>query len=87
MCPGSNPQNELIWYLDRLSARFIQSRIIAVSDVLEGELKKELPSAKIRVIENGIDLALISGAENSRIPPARHDPEVSGSGSPDGLSQ
>jgi hypothetical protein len=41
--------------LDRLSARFFQRRIIAVSDDLAALLRQSFPAEKIRTIENGID--------------------------------
>lgn len=48
--------NELDW----LCARFLQQRIVAVSNPLGNALRKKLPPQKIVVIENGIDLATVA---------------------------
>ena len=50
----------LILFLDWFCARFLQKKIIAVSDDLAGILQKNFPANKIKVIENGIDLALFA---------------------------
>ncbi len=45
----------LIVFLDRLCGRFLQRRIIAVTDDLANILQREFPQEVIRVVENGID--------------------------------
>ena len=46
----------LINTLDWFCGRFIQRRIIAVSEDLSNILKKEYPSSRVHMIENGIEL-------------------------------
>jgi len=46
----------MIRYLDRLSGRLLQDRVIAVSGDLAGILKDEFPPEIIHGIENGLDL-------------------------------
>ncbi len=50
----------LILLLDRLCGRFIQNRIIAVSDDLADILQQDFPKGKIAIIKNGIDLDVIN---------------------------
>ena len=47
---------QVIRLLDWLSGRFLQARIIAVSEDLASLLKRAFPADKIQVIENGVDL-------------------------------
>ncbi len=49
-----------IHYLDRLCGRYLQQRIIAVSEDLAGILIKQYPANQIKVIENGIEVDNIS---------------------------
>ena len=46
----------LILFMDWFCGRFLQKKIIAVSEDLAGILQKSFPADKIKVIENGIDL-------------------------------
>jgi len=46
----------IIRFLDWFSGRFLQKRIIAVSEDLSRKLAANFPANRIRVIENGIDL-------------------------------
>ena len=52
----------LILLLDRFCGRFLQRRIIAVSEDLARILGQEFPANKIRVIENGIDVETLNQA-------------------------
>ena len=59
--PESRPprwkiQKRIFSLLDWLSGRYLQKKIIAVSDDLAVHLKKMFPEERIHVIENGIDL-------------------------------
>ena len=45
----------LLYFLDRFCGRYLQCRIISVSEDLARILEKEFPAARIRVIENGIE--------------------------------
>lgn len=54
------PRKWVFSKLDWLCARFLQERIVAVSNSLGNTLRKILPSQKIVVIENGIDLAAVA---------------------------
>ena len=59
-------------FTDNLCGRFLQKKIIAVSDDLAGILQETLPADKIKVIENGIDLnspATIDKTANPKIKP------------------
>ena len=47
----------IIYSIDRLTGKYIQRRIIAVSENLAVFLRQTFPPNKIRVIENGIDLS------------------------------
>ncbi len=58
--PEHNPAwfhipKRLIMFLDWFCGRFLQKKIIVVSDDLAGILQKSFPVDKIKVIENGID--------------------------------
>ena len=46
----------IIHSLDRLTGKYIQRRIIAVSEELAAFLQQTFPPEKIRIIENGIDI-------------------------------
>ena len=56
----SSSRQRIIRYIDRLTMRLIQDRMIAVSDDLADKLRNEFTCKKIRVIENGIDSKLFS---------------------------
>ncbi len=45
-----------VYFLNRVTGRFLQDRIISVSKELASILAKEFPRRRIRIIENGIDL-------------------------------
>ena len=58
--PGwRKPHKQILYLLDWFVGRFVQSKIVAVSDDLAEILKNDFPDKKIQVIENGIDLDLI----------------------------
>ncbi|MFV2004926.1 MAG: glycosyltransferase [Gammaproteobacteria bacterium] len=64
----------IIRFLDWLSERYLQKTVIAVSDDLATILKKYLPSKKITVIENGIDLDEVRDThKNLQNHSVRHD--------------
>jgi glycosyltransferase involved in cell wall biosynthesis len=46
----------IIYFLDWVTGRFLQNRIISVSEELAAILAEEFPRNRIRIIENGIDL-------------------------------
>ena len=50
------PHKSFLRLLDWLSGKYIQSRIIAVSQELATVLRQTFPPDKIRIIENGIDV-------------------------------
>lgn len=54
----------IIRFIDRFCGRFLQKRIIAVSEDLAGMLAKKYPPNRIRVIQNGIDIERIAQSEN-----------------------
>ena len=55
--PGLNKPHKLFTHLlDWLTARFIQKKVIAVSEDLEEILAKNLPENKLATIENGVDI-------------------------------
>ncbi|MDH5387415.1 MAG: glycosyltransferase [Gammaproteobacteria bacterium] len=54
-----NLPKRLIYFLDWICGRFLQRKIIAVSEDLVTMLKKDYPLEKIQVIENGVDLDAI----------------------------
>ena len=61
----------IIYFLDWFCGRFLQCKIIAVSEDLARILRNNFPADRVRVIENGIDLASIRG---ERAPlPAEND--------------
>ena len=47
---------QIIYFLDWVTGRFLQKRIISVSEELAVKLAEAIPRSRIRVIENGIDL-------------------------------
>ena len=53
-----------ICFLDWVCGRYLQEKIIAVSQDLADKLKKDYPENKISVIENGIDIATITKLKN-----------------------
>ena len=55
---------QLNFFLDRICGRFLQRSIVAVSDDLAGILEKDFPRNRIQIIENGIDISLISQSTN-----------------------
>ena len=55
-----NIPKQTIRFLDWFTGRYMQHRIIAVSEDLAGTLAQTFPPAKIRVIENGIDAESLS---------------------------
>ena len=55
-----NILKRVILFLDWFSGRLLQKKIIAVSDDLAEILQKDFPADKIKVIENGIDLATLT---------------------------
>ena len=68
----------LILFLDWFCGRFLQRQIIAVSGDLAGILQKDFPANKIKVIENGIDLASLTNIATSVKPdPVKSDMESS----------
>lgn len=54
----------IIRFIDRFCGRFLQKRIIAVSEDLAGMLAKKYPPNRIHVIQNGIDIERIAQSEN-----------------------
>ena len=50
-------------FIDNLCGRFLQKKIIAVSEDLAGILQETFPADKIKVIENGIDLNSLSSKD------------------------
>jgi len=60
----------LINTLDWFCGRFIQRKIIAVSEDLSNILKKDYPSNRIHVIENGIGLDSINNHDREKHPAA-----------------
>lgn len=60
---GVQIAKRLILFLDWFCARFLQKKIIAVSQDLADILKTSYPEKKITVIENGIDIKSFSQAE------------------------
>jgi glycosyltransferase involved in cell wall biosynthesis len=55
-----HPSKRIIHWLNFICGRYLQQAIIAVSEDLAEQLKKDFPSKKIHVIENGIDLQEIN---------------------------
>ena len=69
--PEHNPSwlklhKHLLFYVDRQCGRFLQKKIIAVSDDLSEILSKVYPLEMIHVIENGIDLDAIRLAQSTQ---------------------
>jgi len=56
---------------DRYCGRFLQKKIVAVSDDLASILEKDFPADKICVVENGIDLTSIH--KYNRVPANKED--------------
>ncbi len=54
------PHQYLLYLLDWLTARYLQSKIIAVSEDLKTQLTKSYPENKIEVIENGVDIEALA---------------------------
>jgi L-malate glycosyltransferase len=54
--PWSRPHKHLFRWLDWATGRYLQDRIIAVSHGLGEQLRRALPSNKVAVIENGVDI-------------------------------
>lgn len=54
------PHQYLLYLLDWLTARYLQSKIIAVSEDLKTQLTKSYPENKIEVIENGVDFEALA---------------------------
>ena len=70
----------LILFMDWFCGRFLQKKIIAVSEDLAEILQKNFPADKIKVIENGIDLALLtSTAATVKLGPVQSDIEPNAS--------
>lgn len=67
--------------LDWFCGRYVQRKMIAVSDELAEILEKDFPSRKIRVIENGIDLDAIQLQTKH----TTHIPSIKGQGFKIGL--
>jgi glycosyltransferase involved in cell wall biosynthesis len=70
--PEHNPSRlrfpkRMIALLDRLCGRFLQRRIVAVSDDLAALLRQAFPEERICVIENGIDIDSL-GAQLTKRP-------------------
>ena len=51
----------LLQGVDWISARFLQRRIVAVSEILGSELAARYPPGRVAVIPNGVDLAPLRG--------------------------
>ncbi|WP_196799745.1 glycosyltransferase [Thioalkalivibrio sulfidiphilus] len=54
--PWSKPHKRLIAWLDWACGRYLQDRVIAVSQDLGRQLEASYPTSKIAVIENGVDI-------------------------------
>lgn len=52
---------------DRLCGRFLQTRVVAVSQQLADQLSLHFPAHKIRIIENGIDVEAVRKAASEPI--------------------
>jgi len=66
----------IIRLLDRLTGKYIQRRIIAVSEELATCLRQSFPPAKIRIIENGIDIDLLYNHEVKSISTLNTRPNI-----------
>jgi len=78
------PEHQVSWWqfpkrikysLDRLTAKLIQRRIIAVSEELAVLLRQTFPADKIRIIENGIDIKSLSSLPNKSFPELDGEPK------------
>jgi len=63
----------VVYTLDWLCGRFIQKKLIAVSEDLTGILKKDFPAERIVTIENGVDIEAIQQVV-SNLPPRTRAP-------------
>ena len=66
----------IIRTLDRLTGKYIQRRIIAVSEDLAVLLRKTFPPEKIRTIENGIDVSPLSNLAVQSISDTVNHPDI-----------
>jgi len=66
----------IIRSLDRFTGKYIQRRIIAVSEELAVLLRQTFPAEKVRVIENGIDLNSLYTHGNNLISAAGTRPDT-----------
>ena len=64
----------LIFSLDWFCGRFLQKKIIAVSEDLAELLQSDYPADKINVINNGIDTSAQRVADTSNTPPGKTTP-------------
>jgi len=62
------PHKYLLYLLDWFAARFLQAKIIAVSQDLKTLLEKDYPANKIQVIENGVDIDALASYRAPQIP-------------------
>jgi len=62
--PWYHIPKRLIIFMDWFCGRYLQQKIIAVSEDLAEILQKDFPAKRIKVIENGIDLALFAASVN-----------------------
>ncbi len=62
------PQQYLLYWLDWLTARYLQAKIIAVSEDLKTQLTKSYPENKIEVIENGVDIEALACHVKKQVP-------------------
>jgi L-malate glycosyltransferase len=62
--PLSRPHKRIFRWLDWIAGRYIQSRIIAVTDELGRQLSREFPPSHVIAIENGVDVEAIRGAHD-----------------------
>ena len=58
----------ILFFIDRQCGRFLQKKIIAVSEDLGKILATDYPLEMIQVIENGIDLDTINPTKSTRMP-------------------
>ncbi len=64
----SKPHKYIFALLDWLTARFIQKKIIAVSEDLKAILAKNYPQNKLDVIENGVDIEALAPLRKPQTP-------------------
>jgi L-malate glycosyltransferase len=62
--PWSRPHKRIFRWLNWVAGRYIQTRIIAVTDELGRQLGREFPPNHVIAIENGVDVEAISGAHD-----------------------